>query len=140
MAGKITYFKTEDFEQRGEFNQSHSECKLNDLVFIKGETLKHDEIKQVLDTCNKYTGFDINTLIIKGEEDLTIWIEQKAQSQGVKNQSIQRSPSPQAMPTKVVTKRYRGQVYEETVIDWAAVQQMSAVEKPRRKYRGNYID
>ncbi|MEO1673086.1 MAG: hypothetical protein AAFR77_20300 [Cyanobacteria bacterium J06631_2] len=44
------------------------------------------------------------------------------------------------MPTKVVTKRYRGQVYEETVVDWAAVKQMPTMDKSRRKYRGNYID
>ncbi|MEO0927811.1 MAG: hypothetical protein AAFY63_18260 [Cyanobacteria bacterium J06643_13] len=145
MSGKITYFKTDDFEQRGEFNQFHSECKLNNLVFRKGDTLKHHDIKQVLDTCNKYNSFDINTLIIKGEEDLTIWIEHKSQrpvqSEAAENKSTERSPaSQQSMPTKVVTKRYRGQVYEETVIDWAAVQQVPSKDKARRKYRGNYID
>ena len=145
MAVKITYFKKEDFLQQGEFNQFASECKINNLAFRKGDTLKNHEIKQVLDICNKYNGFDINTLIVKGEDDLTIWIEEKSQrtaSQDSDNSSEIAAPpsaAQQPLPTKTVTKRYRGQVYEETVVDWAAVQQLNQ-QKPRRKYRGQYID
>ena len=146
MAGKITYFKTEDFKHRGVFNQFYSECKLDNLVFVKGDTLKHSEIRQVLDTCNKYNSFDINTLIVKGEDDLTIWIEQKSQRQNTSNQASEQNKTSQVpqtttpLPTKTVTKRYRGQVYEETVVDWAAVQQIKPNNTTRRKYRGNYID
>ena len=145
MAAKITYFKTEDFNHRGAFDRFHSECKLDNLVFRKGDTLKHYEIKQVLDTCNKYNSFNINTLIVKGEEDLTIWIEQKSQRSVTSERTNKLEETPQAaaaaqaLPTKVVTKKYRGQVYEETVVDWAAVQQMNK-DTVRRKYRGNYID
>ncbi len=142
MAGKITYFNTEEFNQQGVFNHLGSECKINDLVFRKGSTLAHLEIKQVLDTCNKYSNFDINTLIVKSEDDLTIWIEEK--SQRPISQDNQVTPPPQtnqqSMPTKTVTKRYRGQVYEETVVDWAAIQQTNQQGKPRRKYRGQYVD
>ena len=146
MVSKITYLKTEDFNHRGVFNRFHSECKLDDLVFRKGNTLKHHEIKQVLDTCNKYNSFNINTLIVKGEENLTIWIEQKSQRSIAPERTNKLEETPQAaaaaqaLPTKVVTKRYRGQVYEETVVDWAAVQQMKHKDTARRKYRGNYID
>ena len=146
MAGKITYFKTEDFNSKGAFNEFKSECKINNLVFRRGDSLKHHEIKQVLDTCKKYNDFDINTLIVKGKEDLTIWIEQKSQrspdvSKADKPEETQTTPpAQQSLPTKVVTKRYRGQVYEETVVDWAALQQMKQQDTTRRKYRGNYID
>ena len=150
MSGKITYFKTEDFNQRGEFNQFHSECKLDDLVFRKGDTVNQLEIKQVLDICKKYNGFDMNTLIVKSEEYLTIWIEQKSQpspasenpeqQQAVQPQAAPSSTPQQPLPTKVVTKRYRGQVYEETVVDWTAVQQLKQTNKTPRKYRGQYID
>ena len=145
MAGKITYFKTEEFNQLGVFNQLGSECTINDLVFRKGATLAHLEIQQVLDTCNKYSNFGINTLIVKSEDDLTIWIEEKSQRPIFQdNQNHQVASPPQAnqqsIPTKTVTRRYRGQVYEETVIDWAAIQQMNQQGKPRRKYRGQYID
>ena len=147
MAGKIIYFKTEDFNHRGTFNQFYSECKLDDLVFRKSDTLNHHEIKQVLDICNKYNSFNINTLIVKGEEDLTIWIEQKSQrsvpperTNNIKETPQAATAAQQPLPTKVVTKRYRGQVYEETVVDWAAVQQMKQKNTARRKYRGNYID
>lgn len=145
MAVKITYFKTEEFYQLGVFNQHRTECKLNELVFIKGDTLGHHEIKQVLDTCNKYNSFDINTLIIKGEDDLTVWIEEKSKrstSQNNQNSQVVSQPveNKQSIPTKTVTKRYRGQVYQEEVVDWEAMQQMDQQEKPRRKYRGQYID
>ena len=138
---------------RGVFNQFHSECKLNNLVFRKSETLKHQEIKQVLDTCKKYNNFGVNTLIVKGESDLTIWIEQTSQSSTAAKSTSDRSEEvsqtaptapEQSLPTKTVTKRYRGQVYEETVVDWAAVamqnKSLPTEGKERRKYRGNYID
>lgn len=138
MVNKITYFKIEDFYQTADFRHQGSECKINDLVFRKGNTFGHHEIKQVLDICNKYQNFDTNTLIIKGEQELTIWIEDKSQQPNT--QAIETNSTPQSLPTKTVTKRYRGQVYEEEVVDWAAVQQANQQNKPRRKYRGQYID
>ena len=43
------------------------------------------------------------------------------------------------LPTKTVVKKYRGQEYQETIVDWTALQQIDR-QKPRRKYRGQYID
>ena len=145
MAAKITYFKAEDFNKRGTFNQFYSECRLDDLSFRRGDTLKHHEIKQVLDTCNKYNNFNINTLIVREKENLTIWIEQKSQPQATPDKAsnlnkTQTASMQQPLPTKVVTKKYRGRVYEETVVDWAAVQQIQKKDTVRRKYRGNYVD
>lgn len=144
MAAKITYLKTEDFEQQGVFNHLGSECEINNLFFRKGDTLRDYEIKQVLDICNKYHKFDINTLIIKGEQELTIWIEEKSKriaSKSTQNNQVpqQYQVNKQSLPTKTITKKYRGQVYEEVVVDWAAVPQKTQ-PKPRRKYRGQYID
>ena len=62
MAGKIIYFKAEDFNHRGTFNQFYSECKLDDLVFRKSDTLNHHEIKQVLDICNKYNSRSVQKI------------------------------------------------------------------------------
>ena len=143
MPSKTTYFKTEEFYQLGELNQHSSECKINNLMFRKGDTLGHHEIKQVLDTCNKYNKLDINTLIVKGENDLTVWIEEKSLRPADLQDHPAASQPPvnqQSLPTKTVTKRYRGQVYEETVVDRAAMQQMNQPGKARRKYRGQYID
>lgn len=156
MTGKITYFKAEDFNRRGAFNQFYSECQLDNTAFRKGDVLKHEEIQLVLDTCKKYNNFGTNTLIVKDETTLTIWIEQISQRPASSDSNPIPSPaasnsdsSPQpSLPTKTVTKRYRGQVYEETVVDWAAVaMQKQGINtgkintgKQRRKYRGNYID
>ena len=149
MPGKIIYLNQEDFNQRGVFNQFHSECELDGSAFRKNDTFKHQEIKQVLETCKKYNNFGVNTLMIKSESDLTIWIEQI--SQRATNSDLPTAASQtdapasqQALPTKTVTKRYRGQVYEETVVDWAAVamqnKSLPTEGKQRRKYRGNYVD
>jgi len=70
MTGKITHFKYKDFDEQGTFNQFHSECRLDNLLFRKGDTLKHQEIQQVLNTCKKYNNFGANTLIVQGESDL----------------------------------------------------------------------
>ena len=147
MASKITYIKTEDFETRRVLGSSNSECTLNNLFFRKSDAFSHHQIQEVLDICNKYNGFNINTLVVKSQDILTIWIEEKSkntqfESSENKHQEANRQTQfvNQPLPTKKVTKKYRGQVYEEEVVDWAAVQQMSQQNKPTRKYRGQYID
>lgn len=45
------------------------------------------------------------------------------------------------IPTKKVIRQYRGQTYEVEVPDYSAIQNLAAnQQKPRRKYRGQYID
>ena len=146
MAGKITYFTVEDFAKGGVFNDSGLKCTINNVVFRKGDAFADIEIKKVLDTCNKYNNFGVNTLIVKKENELTIWIEELSASNKLNNfqedSTHLASTQPQtnqSLPTKTVVKRYRGREYEETVVDWAAVQQVDR-QKPRRKYRGQYID
>ncbi len=148
MASKITYIKTEDFETRRVLGSSSSECTLNNLLFRKSDAFDHHQIKEVLDICNKYNGFNINTLVVKSQDILTIWIEEKSkntqslESPENKHQEANRQIQSvnQPLPTKKVTKKYRGQEYEEEVVDWAAVQEMSQQNKPPQKYRGQYID
>jgi len=153
MPGKTTYLTISDFTERGVIDSSGLEYNLNNFSFRKGDSLGHHQIKEILDTCKKYHNIDINTLIVKDEKNLTLWIEEKSkrvasqpvESSNDEEESAVETPANNQLPTKTVTKRYRGQVYEETVVDWAAVQQLNQQEKPRqeksrRKYRGRYID
>ena len=149
MPGKNIYLSLDDFEEQRVLEPSGLECTINNLVFRKGDTVEHSRIKEILDKCKKYNGFNINTLVIKSKSYLTIWIEEKSKE---KKKQVANSPVespantpivPQfnhaGLPLKTITKKYRGQVYEETVVDWAAVGQQPS-NKPRRKYRGQYID
>ena len=147
MAGKITYFTVEDFASKGVFSDSDLKCTVNNVVFRKGDVFADIEIKKALDTCNKYNSFGVDTLIVKKENELTIWIQEELSASNKPNNSIQdrnhpastQSQTNQSLPTKTVVKRYRGREYEETVVDWAAIQQINQ-PKARRKYRGQYID
>ena len=49
---------------------------------------------------------------------------------------------PTSIPTKKVVRRYRGQTYEVEVPDYPALMQLAQrnQNKPRRKYRGQYVD
>ena len=149
MPARTTSFTVKDFEQRGVFNQSDSECQIDDLLFRKSSVYENKEIKQVLDICKKHNSLGFNILVVRSMSDLTIWVEKKSQPSAKKDRppadktqtDSQATPS---LPTKTITKKYRGQVYEETVVDWAAVamqkQGTQTEGKVRRKYRGNYID
>jgi len=144
MPGKNIYLSVDDFNDRGIFKSSGLECTIDNLVFRKGDTVEHLRIKEILDLCKKYHSFNRNTLIVKYKNYLTICIEENnKQVSNTLTSQANTSAVPQSnnsgLPTKTVTKRYRGQVYEETVVDWAAVQQEQQ-NKPRRKYRGQYID
>lgn len=150
MAGKTTYLTIKEFKNQAVLNQFDSECTVNNLSFKKEETLEHHRIKEVLDICNKYNNFNINTLIVNSQETLTIWIEEKSQASSAQDIEIQEDKgnqdkiesrqTNQSIPTKKVIKRYRGQVYEEVVVDWGAMQQLNQQNKSPRKYRGQYID
>ncbi|HEY9767286.1 MAG TPA: hypothetical protein V6C71_02120 [Coleofasciculaceae cyanobacterium] len=128
------------------FDQSGTKCTIDGLVLKKGDRSGHDDIQKIMSSCRQYNLLGINTIVVKGDNDLTIWIEEKSQTiqeAGVtKDDEVTRQPlaNNQSLPTKTVTKQYRGQVYEEVVVDWAAMQQTNQQNKPRRKYRGQYID
>ena len=147
MTGKITYFTIKDFAEKGVFDDSSSKCIINDAVFRKSDTFADFEIKKALDTCNKYNNFGVDTLVVKKDNELTIWIEEEFSTSNETNNSqenLNHSPSTQpqtnqSLPTKTVIKKYRGREYEEIVVDWAAVQQTNQ-HSSHRKYRGQYID
>ena len=147
MAGKITYFTVEHFTKKGVFSDSGLKYTINDVVFRKKDTFANLEIKKVIDTCKKYNNFGVNTLIVEKDNELTIWIEEKRLADNKPDNSQKDGNHPastqpqtnQSLPTKTVVKKYRGREYEETVVDWAALQQVNQ-QKPRRKYRGQYID
>lgn len=145
MSGKTTYYTIDKFTKQGKLNTDGLECTIDNLRFRKGDSSSSRNIKEVIDTCKKYNNFSINTLIVRNEEILTIWIEQKPKENrdnapvSSNDRAMDSQTSDRALPTKTITRRYRGQVYEETVIDWVAVQQ-SQLNKPRRKYRGQYIE
>ena len=147
MAGKTTYFTVENFAEQAAFSDSGLST-IDNVVFRKGNTFANLEIKKVLDTCNKYNNFGVNTLIVKKDNEITIWIEEKLladnkpDSQQDENHLASTQPQTnQSLPTKTVIKKYRGQEYEETVVDWAALQlQQTNQHSSRRKYRGQYID
>ena len=147
MAGITTYFTVEDFAQKGVFSDSGLST-VDDVVFRKGNTFAEFEIKKVLDICNKYNNFGVNTLIVKKENELTIWIEDSAFNKSNNSYEDPNHPAPtqpqsdRSVPTKTVIKRYRGREYQETVVDWTALQQLQQTNQPKppRKYRGQYID
>ena len=142
MAGKTTYFTVESFAEQAAFSDSGLST-IDNIEFRKGDTFVDLEIRKVLDTCNKYNNFGVNTLIVKKDNELTIWIEEKLlannkpdNSQQDKNHPASTQPQTnQPLPTKTVIKKYRGQEYEETVVDWAALQQLQQTNQhsSRRK-------
>ena len=145
MAGTTTYLESKELVQKGTFNKSGSEYTLDNIVFRKSKTWNGSDIEQAKDACNKYHKFDLSTLIVKEENKLTIWIEKKSSITATKKntepqETIQTQKDKQPIPTKTITKKYRGQEYEQVVVDWTAIQQTDLENKPRRKYRGQYID
>ena len=104
----------------------------------------------MLDICKKYKESNLKTLIVRSQDIYTIWIEEKSKTASSQTMeapenrkqkaNIQTQPNNQPIPTKKEIKKYRGQVYEEEVVDWAVVQQMNQQNNPRCKYRGQYID
>ncbi|MCC0176908.1 hypothetical protein I4641_07940 [Waterburya agarophytonicola K14] len=150
MTGKNTYLSISEFNDKSQFDSSNLECTIDGIFFRKSDALNASNITSILSICKKYNNFDIDTLIVKNNDKLTIWIEEKAKKNNIKSvelkekQTTPTSAQPQVnmndLPTKTITRRYRGQVYEETVLDWLAVEKISEENKPRRKYRGQYID
>lgn len=145
MPSKTSYFKTERFLKEATFDRSGLKCVIKNRIFKKDDSWTHDESEKVINLCSQYRNNEIDTLVVKGKNDLTVWIEDKSTAaiespnQVASIADRQSLTDPQALPTKTIIKKYRGREYEETVVDWAAVQQIQQ-PKPRRKYRGQYVD
>ena len=96
------------------------------------EQREKEQSKQILNILEKYTRWEITS-------DRLMSDNPKKQASEQNNQTT----SVNKLPTKKVIRRYRGQVYEEEVIDYAKVKQLGLnlnKQKTRKKYRGQYID
>ncbi len=148
MTVRTAYLKKDHFVEKANFDGSGEKCILNDLVFKKGDTLEKHELKTAITRSKQYNYKKLNTIVVRGKKDITLWIEDKSstssQIERELNSPIESNPQPtnQSLPTKTVTEKYRGREYQKVVVDWAAVQQINQLnqQKPRRKYRGQYID
>ena len=143
MEGKISYLVLKKFHQQGTVDSSGSKYTMDGSTFSKGETFDKEEIKQALQICNQHSREKTNTLIVKDEGSVVIWVEDKPYKPD-DNKILESNPINTQQPdrqllTKKVIKRYRGQTYEETVIDWEAMQQTGR-QNSIRKYRGQYVD
>lgn len=120
--------------------------------------------EQAIKYCQKFAAKKIKSLLVKGKYGITIWIQtQNSNSEEIKSEipiteivkpSNNKSNSVNSaleldnsqenithkIPTKKVTRVYRGQTYEVEIIDYSTLHNMPKQQKPRRKYRGQYVD
>ena len=128
--------------------------------FNKKFTFSLEMQERAIKYCQKFAAKKIKSLLVKGEYGITVWIEtQNSNFKEIKLESLPPTeiikPSndesniesnnsqehiTHKIPTKKVTRVYRGQTYEVEVLDYSALQNMPKQQKPRRKYRGQYID
>lgn len=137
--------------------------------FSKGFTFSLGMQEQAIKFCQKLAAKKIKSLLVKGKHGITIWIQTKGDnSEGINpkyhlpttekevtKQSYDESTNitssnaelnnsqenrTNKVPTKKVTRVYRGQTYEVEIPDYSTIQEIPNQQKPRIKYRGQYVD
>ena len=133
--------------------------------FNKGFTFSLAMQEQAIKHCQKFATQKLKSLLVKGRYGITVWIQaQSSKSEEIKLESLPSTeiikPSDNEsssvnfnagsnnsqenitskIPIKKVTRVYRGQTYEVEIPDYSTIQNISGQQKPRRKYRGQYVD
>ena len=124
--------------------------------------------EQAIKFCQKLAVIKIKSLLVTGKYGITIWIQTQNsnsksikpksllfttekketkqsydESNNVKSSDVEQLNSPQEnLTNKLPTRKrvYRGQTYEVKIVDYSAIQKIPNRQKPRRKYRGQYVD
>ncbi len=76
MAVKSTYLTVNNPKEQVSFDSTGLRCKINEINFTQKSSLEDREIKEVLNICKKYHASNLDTLIIKDNNILTIWMEE----------------------------------------------------------------
>ena len=132
--------------------------------FNKGFTFSLAMQEQAIKHCQKFATQKLKSLLVKGRYGITVWIQtQSSNSEEVleflpsieivkpsddESSSVNFNAGANnsqenithEIPAKKVTRVYRGQTYEVEIPDYSTIQNISGQQKPRRKYRGQYID
>lgn len=169
MVGRITYLSREKFVACGVFAQENLEYITNDFVFIRKDSLELRRLEETRNICQKYSKLNLNTIVVRSSEHLTVWVEDREKSflkrietiqsknnlaqyhSASENKTVHKYRGREYEKEKITTnrnlictqkviKKYRGQTYQEAVVNWSSLKPEKPPEKFRRKYRGQYID
>lgn len=168
MSDLSLYFTEQEFHKYSRFLNASS-IDFEGDSFNKGVTFSLKMQEQAIKYCQKLAAKKIKSLSIKSKYGITIWIqtegdedketkpklhllnEEKAieqshtESNKITSSDLEKFNSlpknlTNEVSTKKVTRVYRGQTYEVEIPDYSAIQKRSSRQKPRRKYRGQYVD
>ena len=161
MSSLVIQIAEEELRKSGNLASNAQSVDFENVSFRKGPTFPLEMYEKALAYCEKFSVKQLKSLIVKNKYSLTIWNQQQtsvisdqdaakagteklqtptSQVEFTEN-SGQEQAAPNKVPTKTVVRHYRGQTYEVQVPDYSAIQQqLSNKQKPRRKYRGQYID
>ena len=138
-----------------EFNRQIGEDKKSSTVIFqnvdykKGPTYSLSMRTEALTYCQNNMAKKLKSIIVESAHFITVWSQTKNSQNPAKSvassSSINNTHQAQAaqakIPTKKITRRYRGQTYEVEIPDYEALKKnQSQKQTQRKKYRGQYIN
>jgi hypothetical protein len=161
----IKQITEQEFQQQTLYQKNDLSIRFENDRFKKGLTFSITMQEQAINYCQRLVAKSLSSLLVKEKYSFTVWVQEKnLESQETKLKSdfsvtnlelvtedtnfqdeVKIASTPrqiqQQISTKKVTKLYRGQTYEVEIPDYSiASPEMQNQPKPRRKYRGQYID
>ena len=153
MSAYITQLTEQEFDQQTHSNENNLSVKFQESLFKQGLTFSLPMKRQAMRYCQKLIEKNISSLLVKGTYCFTVWVQEhnshhssqqnnwSTQQQSNSFQASSTIDNPHQVGRKKITKTYRGQTYEVEVPDYSAIENvLQNQSKPRKKYRGQYID
>lgn len=91
--------------------------------------------KQIHEITEEYSSNNLEIILVEHNNFYSIWLEQEV----INEVEAELSQKHQLQYPHKMIKKYRGQVYEEEVLDSVTLKR-NKINTKRLKYRGNYID
>ena len=153
MSAYITQLTEQEFQKQTHPDEHDLSVKFQESLFKQKLTFSLPMKKQAMRYCQKLIENNLSSLLVKGTYCFTVWVQEtnslnisttnKSSTDNNINSStasvsVETAPK---VPTKKITKTYRGQTYEVEIPDYSGIKNIAENnQKSRRKYRGQYID
>lgn len=148
MSAYIKELTEQEFRQQALVSKDNSSAMFENKSYKQGLTFSIPMKRKALKYCQKLIEKNLSSFLVQGTYCFTVWIEKEERNvstieqPNVQHSSVVSAPQniAQKVPTKKITRVYRGQTYEVEIADYDNVQPLQNKPKARRKYRGQYID
>ncbi|MEO0683881.1 MAG: hypothetical protein AAFY76_02210 [Cyanobacteria bacterium J06649_11] len=124
-----------DLEEKVNSIKGKNTINFNNKTYKRIKFFSNKYEHKIPETIEECSSDDLEIILVEHRKFYSIWLEKKVENKS----KVESASKSEFKSNQKIIKRYRGQVYEEEILDSATLK-IDKINKKRLKYRGKYID